>query len=447
MLAFLRFERRRIFGDRKNLVFLGFISLLSAYFTWSGVNERRQFQDEKKAFINFEKEKISQLITYAQYGTFGFRLIYEASPLNIFFVNSSVLQDLESNIDGFEVIKVESSYKGNKLFLKRGYFKDFAGIPFIFGSLFMLYMGHLALVSPAYVRFVTGRMPLRKMFAMTTLARLFWLDLFFASLGLGLFMLVQFAGVAFAAAEKNVFLWFLLFLVLLMDFFYLLGQFTAVLVRFRKIFFLWLFVVWFVCIFLLPELDRISVFNKSQALESAEEVNLEKFRALMALEKKFRDYLKVNPAMPLDQIRQMQKKFAVQYMNSSFLMNSSLEVKYLREVERVISEHERQSVLFPSTFYQFLTGEVSGKGYYGYLDFMDYIMKLRNRFMQFYLKKRYEGSDSASVESFVKGDENIFLSRSRLPGTFGLGMLATALYGAALFALSCWRLRRVVPLA
>ena len=63
---------------------------------------------------------------------------------------------MESNIDSFEAIKVESSFKGNKLFLKRGYFKDFAGILFVFGSLFMLYLGHLALVSPAYLRFMTG---------------------------------------------------------------------------------------------------------------------------------------------------------------------------------------------------------------------------------------------------------------------------------------------------
>jgi hypothetical protein len=439
MLAFLRFERRRIFGEKKNLIFLGFISLFSAYFVWSGLNEYRQFQIEKKIFIKFEKEKISQIVTYAQYGSFGFRLLYEASPLNLFFINSSILQDVESNIDSLEAIKVESSFKGKKLFLKRGYFKDFAGISFIFGSLFMLYLGHLAMVSPAYLRFMTGRLALKKYYGLTTLARLFWLDLFFISLGLGLFLLVQLGGIVFSGSEKIIFLSYLLFLVLLLDFIYLLGQLTSVLVRFRKIFFLWFFIVWFICIFLLPEINRVGVFNKSLALESAEKVNLEKFRTLMALEKKFRDYLKVNPATPLDQIRQMQKKFAVQFINSSYLVNTGLETKYLREVDKVIAGHERQSAIFPTTFYYFLAGEASGKGYYGYLDFMDYIMKLRNRFMQFYLKKRYEANDAA-VESFVKGDENVFHSRSRLPKTFWLGLLATVFYGAACMVLAYWRL-------
>ncbi len=443
MLAFLRFEWWRIFGEKKNLISIGFITFLSAYFAWSGVNEFRQFQAEKQVFLRFEKEKIAQIVTYAQYGGFGFRLLYEAAPLNLFFINSSIFQDLESNIDNFEAIRVESSFKGKKLFLKRGNFKDFAGIPFVFGSLLMLYLGHLALASPAYLRFMRGCMSLKKFYTLTTAARLFWLDLYFLLLGTGLFLLVGLGGIVFSRGEAAIFFQFLFFLIVLLDFFYLLGQFTTLLVNFRKVFFLWFFIVWFLCVFLLPEISRINVFNQSQALESAEKVNLEKFRTLMALEKKFRDYLKMNPAAPKDQIRSMQKKFAIQFINSSYLVNTGLETKYLREVERVISDHEWQSVFFPTTYYQFITGEASGKGYYGYLEFMDYIMKLRNRFIQFYLKKRYEETEPP-VESFVKNDENIFHSGSRLPGSFRFGMLTTALYCAALFILTFWRLRRLV---
>ncbi len=206
MLAFLRFEWKRIFAEKKNLIFLGFIFLFSAYFVWSGLYEHRQFQTEKTIFIKFEKEKISQIVTYVQYGSFGFRLLYETPPLNLFFINSSVLQDVESNIDSLEAIKVESSFKGKKLFLKRGYFKDFAGIAFVFGSLLMLYLGHLAMVSPAYLRFMVGRMSLRKYFVMTTAARLFWLDLFFGLLGLGLFFHCPASGSRFFRFRKNDFL-------------------------------------------------------------------------------------------------------------------------------------------------------------------------------------------------------------------------------------------------
>lgn len=445
MLAFLRFEGRRIFGERKNLVFLGFIALSSAYLAWSGLNEYRSFLEGKKAFINFEKEKTSQISTYAQYGVFGFRLLVEASPLSLFFVNCSVVQDLESNIDNFEAIRVESSFKGNKLFMKRGYFKDFAGVVFVFGSLLMLYLGHLALVSPAYVRFMTNRMSLGKFYCMTTLARLSWLNLYFLALAASLYFLIRLTGVAFSISDRRTFLLYLAFLILMLDFFYLLGQMTTVLVRFRRVSFFWFFVVWFVCVFLLPEISRISVFNRSQALDSAEKVNLEKFRNLMAMEKRFGDFLKVNPSTPMDQVRQMQKKFAIQFINSSFLVNTALETRYLREVEEVIAGHERQSVLFPTTFYHFLTGEASGKGYYGYIAFMDYIMKLRSRFIQFYLKKRYEESDPP-MESFVKLEENVFRSPSQPPKSYWWGFWATVMYGSVIAILTFRRLSRLVYL-
>jgi hypothetical protein len=443
MLAFFRFEAFRIFAEKKNLAFFALIALSTGYFAWSGVNEYRRSLAEKKFFVDFEKEKTRQIATYAQYGTFGFRILYETAPLNLFFINSSILQDLESNIDNYEAIRIDSSFKGDKLFLMRGYFKDFAGILLVFGSLLMLYLGHLALVSPPYLRFLALRMPLARYFFLTTAARLFWLDLLFLVLIMGLFVGVQAGGIVFSGQERGVFLCFSLFLVLLLDFIYLLGQLTTVLIRFRKTFFLWFFVVWFACIFLLPELSRISVFRNSQSLEPAEKINLEKFRNLMAMEQEFRDYLKANPRSSLDQVRQMQKEFAVQFINSSYLVNTGLEMRYFRQIENVIAAHERRSVFFPTTYYQFLSGEASGKGYHGYLEFMDYIMKLRNRFMQFYLKRRYLEPDSA-VESFVKGSENIFRSRSRLPRSFVPGVMLTALYCAALLLLAFLSLQRQV---
>ena len=200
MLAFLRFEWRRIFCVKKNLISLGFIFLFSTYFVLSGVDEYRQFLNEKKIFLRYEKEKVSHVVNYSQYGGFGFRILFEASPLNLFFINSNILQDVESNIDTFEMIEVESSFKGNKLFLKRGYFKDFAGIPLVFGSLFMLYLGHLALISSAYLRFITRNMSLLKYYIMTTISRFFWMDLFFTALSIGFFYLVRILGHHFFSA-------------------------------------------------------------------------------------------------------------------------------------------------------------------------------------------------------------------------------------------------------
>ena len=70
-------------------------------------------------------------------------------------------------------------------------------------------------------------------------------------------------------------------------------------------------------------------------------------------------------------------------------------------------------------------------------------MQIRNRFIQFYLRKRYEEND-AKVESFVKGDENVFHSHSRLPRTYWFGVLMTLLYGIIVFVLTFRPLKRQV---
>ena len=154
----------------------------------------------------------------------------------------------------------------------RGYFKDFAGILLVFGSLLMLYLGHLALVSPPYLRFLASRMPLARYLFLTTAARLFWLDRSSLSWSWGCSLGCKPEASYSPGRNGGFFCSFSLFLVLLLHFIYLLGQLTTVQVRFRKTFFLWFFVVWFACIFLLPELSRISVFRNSQSLEPAEKI-------------------------------------------------------------------------------------------------------------------------------------------------------------------------------
>lgn len=72
-------------------------------------------------------------------------------------------------------------------------------------------------------------------------------------------------------------------------------------------------------------------------------------------------------------------------------------------------------------------------GYYGYQDFLSYILKLKDGFYRYYFDKRYDQIDQ-TVEPFVKNNENIFLSKSFLPGNYREGVLITFLYCLLLLA-------------
>jgi hypothetical protein len=70
-----------------------------------------------------------------------------------------------------------------------------------------------------------------------------------------------------------------------------------------------------------------------------------------------------------------------------------------------------------------------------FIDFFDYIMNFRYRFMKFYFNKIYL-SKNREIVPFVKGDENIFTAESRLPGNLGAGVGITGLYCLILFGVS-----------
>jgi hypothetical protein len=92
-------------------------------------------------------------------------------------------------------------------------------------------------------------------------------------------------------------------------------------------------------------------------------------------------------------------------------------------------------MIFPTTYHQFLSNEISGDGHYAYLEFMDYILKLWESFYKYYIHKRYYSEDK-TVESFVKTDQNIFKSRPVIPPSFAKGMGILCLY-VSVIVLAC----------
>ena len=51
---------------------------------------------------------------------------------------------------------------------------------------------------------------------------------------------------------------------------------------------------------------------------------------------------------------------------------------------------------------------------------------------------------ASGIREEMERDENVFRARSRLPGTYWWGVLATALYGAAVAVVTFRRLRHLV---
>ncbi len=442
MSYILRFEFQRIFASKKNLTIFLIIILATFFFIYSGVHEYKRSLEEKQQFQDYEKEKTRHYQNYSQYGAFGYRLFFQPSPIVVFFSNSNFLYNIESNIDTSELIKVYHLFKGRRVFESRGYFKDFSGFIFLAASLFMIYMGMVAIKNLEYLKFNLMFTSFKKLIVTSAIVRILLLLLFFILLMFLGFWSTQVERLQFSRGEIAQYFHYCAFALLFLVFFYLLGMVLAVFLKFRRICYLWMFTIWFVFIFLIPEFGRMYLFNQSANLPSNESINLEKLKALMAYEHEVQEYISIYPPP-----KEMADKFFLEstsrFVNNVHLFNRKKELELIQEMRKILNSYEIISAFFPTQFYRFLGGEISSKGYYGYLDYKWHVVRSQEKFLRYYIKKKFILKEN-KVEPFVKDDENVFQARSCLPGVFWLAFLVTAFYSVVMFCAAYFRLKRLL---
>jgi hypothetical protein len=427
MLTPIRYEAGKIFGSRLNRTFFIVFVLFALTFIISGIYNYNSFQEEKRFFQEYERSKVKQYVTYSQYGGYGFRVLYEPPPLSLFFNNSMVFQNLYSNVDLTELVKLNNSYKGKNLFQKPGLFKDFSGLVFLFGSLFMLIMG-IGSYKGKKLYYGFRHIVIRFLLLLTTFYLITW----------GLYLLSTLAGPMFTPLDTHNFFFFSLYILVFLSFFFIIGLLMRLCIRNRAYLYIFAVIFWFISVSGIPELQAFYMQSQSQRLSANEKYNITKLDRLMEMEKQMRKT--IEGIKDRNKIQQLFKEKAGEFFETGYKDNREIENDISRGIRSIVYTYGTISLFYPTMYYQYLSGELSGKGYNGYLDFTDYILNLRHEFVRFYLKKRYESNDR-TVESFVKNSENIYMAGSTLPGNFPMGIFLNILYVIGLFLLAAWALR------
>jgi uncharacterized membrane protein YhaH (DUF805 family) len=423
MKGFPGFEAKRIFGP-KNMFGLLLFFFLSQYLVYFGVARYKNFLSEKEAFLRYERLKVEQYINYEQYGSFGFRVLLEPSPLMV-FGNSS--PPVESVVNIKDIVGITSVYKGGKVFVSNGGAGDFTGIFFVLGSLLMFRFGLSNFASYEVIRFHnTWSFILGTLFT-----RMLLLTLFFSMVIFGGYFLAILMGISFTGAEVGVLTNFSIYVLIFLFLFYALGTFMAVLLRFKKKLTAAAYLVWFVLVLVAPVMSNMQLEKKAKQIKSNELVNLKKLTNGKNFERKAELYFKKLQEKKVTEIRDIARKFFEEYLYRVIPLNKTVEKELNEEVKGVIDYHEKRSTMIPTLFYTFVSKEFPGTGYYAYLDFLDHVLRLRDDFYRYYFDKRYNRINQ-SVESFVNHQENVFTSRGRLPGTFWTGSGLTVLYSLLL---------------
>ncbi|HLP46896.1 MAG TPA: hypothetical protein VK469_13160 [Candidatus Kapabacteria bacterium] len=415
MKARFKFEFFRVFNIT-NLPFFIALFIASLYLGNLSISEHTEVQQNNKKFSSLEKQKSTQVVTYEQYGVFGYKIKGEADPLIIFFNHSTPLNDLESKIDAMENVNIGSSVKGKAIFKKTSHFKDLFGLLNVFGTLLMFLMG-LFSYKPQAV-FMEKKRSLLNEF----IPRLFWLNAFFSATMSSIFIFALLKGVPFTVSHAKLYVLFQLNIILLLDVCFVAGFFIASGIKSRYMNISITIIVWFFCIFILPEWQYPNIQETDVLSEF--EIDLIKNENLMAKEKAIREAI-----LPLlrDSKRDpketwlYQKNLVMEYLNDGYIKNNALEYKLQGQMKNIVEQLEKKSLWNPFDFNLLISETLSSRGYRYYLNFVDHVLEKKDRFFRYYIDKRYNSKDPAVIPLTTEGDF-IYKSQSLLPHKFWPGI-------------------------
>lgn len=439
-------EAKRLL-NRKIVGLLTFFLLLSLYMVQIGINNYRKVTDNVSAFSNFEQLKVKQYVTYGQYGTYGFRILYVPSASSIFFINSSTISQLTSNVDSGERLNIYNSFKGGALFAeKSGGFKDFSGIMLLMGSLLMLYLGYESFIHKDYLRFMAGFTDSRKLFFSVVLSRAMICFIFFlVNAGMSL-LLLQLNGIRLNPGELFHLTVYLGVLMILMFFFLILGTIGG---SFKSNFtgFVMILISWLALVFLLPGVVSAITSMNAENIVSSNHLELDKLKLIMDVENRIKEKAKDLP--PGQEKARVLRQMIDKYWETEFREILAYEKQLQDHMETNIHLFQDLSSLFPSTFYLSASDEISSKGYENFIRFYHHIRALKTDFVRFYFNKRYPGktgdglfpAPEKTIEPFIKSSENLFTAMSGLPRGFLKGLLICILYIIVLLYVSFIRFK------
>ncbi|MCU0287688.1 MAG: hypothetical protein MUF15_15015, partial [Acidobacteria bacterium] len=272
----------------------------------------------------------------------------------------------------------------------------------------------------------------------TILIRLLLLNIFFALLLLVNFIGAGFLSVTFSKEEITCFIWYSVCALIILSTSFLVGLLINSICKYKKNAIQILMIIWFIFIFVLPEINKVYRSIKSSSLPSEEKLDIEKLSTLLDSEYNIKltisNHLskrKLNSQQDIQEYQKLLKSLLQNYIHNGYAQNKNKENNFLQEVKRDMEIFSYLNIIFPVDFLSHISAEISGEGFSAYIHFFEYIVKLKDNFLQFYSQKRAETistPNQSGVESFIQNTDNVYQTKSRLPENFIWGVMIMIIY-------------------
>jgi hypothetical protein len=427
--AYVPWETHRFLRPR-NLVILSVLLAALLVIVNPGVNKYLALEEKSAIFKDYQETQFKHIPDYSHYSVYGIRLLFIPAPISILFDNTILPPDLSARVNSLIALEISSNLKGK--FLARGFFigaVNFAFILFTIVSLLVLLYGRETFHTREYQRFLFSfRLNWKVIFAIGITRFL----LFSAGTAVisGLVLLfINTRGVSFTAADYKGFLAFFLAAEVVFLFFFILGLLFSF-IRPLKLSLSLLFGSWIVFTIIIPGFLLSRVEDKFPDAIKDLEASLKKLEIQLDFEKRSKKEHGEFDRKRLDLFSMLAEK----YWAEDFPRMVEEEKGVMARLEESVTEMQRLYLLTPTTFYLLTWSEVSSTGYRGFFEFYRYVLDMMIKFSRFWIDRVFY-HDVHRLVNFIKGNEDLFVSRSRPPRFFWQGIilhLGTALVLAVL---------------
>ena len=436
-----RIECKRFFRSKKVMVFLA-ILLVALYFVHEGIVMQKGIVRGKSEFQEIEQQNIKLFFNYTQYGTFGFQLLYIPSGLSILFNNKDINCEQIALVDSGARLKIYHLTLGSNLFTeKSNILNDFSGVILFAVTIITLLWG-LALAYSRKLFKVTSAFSNVKTVFFSYIFPKFLLISLLVLIFTGLVLLYLLINRIHLSSDEFFCLWVYAGIVIILScFFFLMGTLAGSL-KSKVAGLTSVVIAWFIFMIFIPGgVSKIVAKLALKNIPSFHKLENEKLEILLNFEKEAREEL--NKCTGTEERKKKRVELIERYWEKEFKQIQSIEKRMQKKMVDNSKYYRWLSILSPTTFYSYITGEMGGQGYRNYFNFYEFAQRHREKFLRYYFdKKRY--SDSSNVEPYIKGDENIFYSRSLLPVNIGWGILLLLLYILILLFLSFIRFKKML---
>ncbi len=411
----------RLFKLHKVLIFV-LICILLAFSIQDGKRSYKTTLVNSKLFQETEKFRVKQYLNYTYYGWYGVALMFVPGSSGV--ITPGIYNELNANVNSGERLTIHNQLKGRNLFADNKFYMDFSGLIILMGCLICLTYGFEAVSNKEYLMFLASLSSPTRVVASILGARIILMTLIFLGVaGFSLLVLLMNGINMF-----NVYyLWFLVTTILIFTLFLLMGASLGT-IKHKITGVITLCAVYFFFVFLLPLVIIKSTQFKADSIQSSYKTELENLKLVMHFEQKVRkegsDYSET-AGPPSEKTIKMVKEI----LNRDVIKFQEREENTKNEILGRIKYYHALSSFFPISFYISLCNEIGSKGYLNFIDFYSFSQKQKARFIDFYVRKKFFSPlKSKGIESFIKGNENLYFSKSRLPRYFGWGLGLMVLY-------------------